>query len=106
MISNNIINYFNNLFVKIKLSKKQTEVALWMLHGFNNEHIAFLMNSNVKLVKQHVTKILFKSKCKTRYEFLATCYLKIINDVVKSQVTLMPGNCELLSAKTINEIEQ
>lgn len=105
MISNNIINYFNNLFVKMKLSKKQTEVALWMLHGFSNQHIAFLMNSNVQITKHHVTKVLLKAKCKTRYEFLSNCYLKIINEVVKSQVDLIPGNCELLSASTIDEIE-
>lgn len=70
----NLNSLFTQIFKGLGFSIKQTECAVWVLHGFSNEQISVLMRTRPENIKQLLTAVYKKSKVKTRAQFIVFSY--------------------------------
>ncbi len=73
-MTKDLSDFFTTIFKSLGFTKKQTEVAVWVLHGFSNEQISVLMRTNTLMIKFHLTRVYLKANVKGRSQFIVFAY--------------------------------
>lgn len=76
----NRIEKLNELFSKRRLTDREKEVALLLIHGKSNREIEDLLYISINTVKNHVASIFQKILVKNRFQFLT-----IINEYLNNE---------------------